>query len=1309
LPDTEARKTEPIAIVGAGCLLPGKISTLQDLFAALEGGRDCITGVPPDRWEVDSYYDPDPVAPGKTYVRHGGFVSGIDCFDPAFFGISGAEASRMDPQQRMALETVWHALEDAGQSAGELAGSNTGVFLAMMNTNGYALLKGAREGFDGITGYDALGDAMSITAGRISHFLDLAGPCMAVDTACSGSLVAVHLARQSILAGDCSAALVVGVSAILHPGIHMAFSKLGLMSRSGRCKAFDESADGYIRGEGCVAVLLRRETEAIARGDRILASIVGTAINQDGHTPALTAPNAGAQEKVMRMALARSGVSPFEVGYVEAHGTGTPVGDPIEMSALANVYGAGRSPGDPLYTGSAKSNFGHLESGAGLLGLLKAALSLDRGVIFPSLHFRRWNPNIHLGDAAICVPTAPIPWPRGETARVAGVNSFSYSGTNAHALLREAPLDAGSGATVAARPAELLVLSARSAASLQELADRWSDFLARDDSPPLRDISFTAAAGRTHMRHRLAIVGRGKEEIREKLARWRNGSVPKGLASGQAVSGHPPKVVFVFSGQGNQYAEMGRQLDETEPEFRAAINRCGSLMDAKLGVPLRDVLFGRSSHEWLTNTRYAQPALFAIQYALVELLAHWGVCPDFVVGHGTGEIGAACSAAVLDLEAASELITARGRLMAGLPRGGKMLAVEATLDEVRASLDGGETDFALAAVNGPRSVVISGRAQAVNAAAQMAAAAGRRTRELAPSPAFHSPLMDPIVEELNAVARSLRMSRAEIPMASCLTGTFLDGDLDAGYWSSQARQPVLFYQAMRAIVDAGGSLLMEIGPHPALTPEIAAAFSSSRLIAAPTLTRDRQDTADIFETLSRVYANGGPLDLNRLYPKSGYRRVAVPLYPFRRDRYWIGAAAPPESRTPAPATLHPLLGRAIAAEAGQRIFESSLSTTYPWVDHRVLGATVFPGAAYLELVARGFAATRGEDWAPVVIKDVAFERPLLLDYGKPAKLRLTLVPDPSRSDEVGFTITADAGGGGTCCRGRVGPPDAGCEPTAKIVESQKGPEMQVGRFYGELREEGLEYGASFSTVRGLWLGQPESGEATGRITASPDPDDPQPHPFTNTVLLDGSLQVSGAALRTLGGSRRPGAFVPVSIRSVVLWRPMPLQVWSDVRARTNHDGQAAVASIRILDDSGETVADFDGVELRLKSSLLPAKKQDMPAAAPETPHAALSRAQLVQWLRGLPNGERSHGMAEWLSSEVKTVLGKSADEIDLEHLDPSAAFLEIGLDSLSLTELQRRIQEKLEFRFQPMQDLDYQSIESLAEYLLNEVLLVESA
>jgi acyl transferase domain-containing protein len=1302
------RQTDPIAIIGVGCKLPGNISSLESLFETLRDGRDCVIEVPPDRWNVDELYDADPLVPGKTYVRRGGFVSDIDQFDAGFFGIPDAEAARMDPQQRMALQTVWHALDNAGQSADELSGSDTGVFLAMMNTNGYAALKVKYEGLQGVNGYDAIGDAMSITAGRISHFLGLEGPCVAVDTACSGSMVAVHLARQSILAGECDTAIVLGVSAILHPGIHIAFSKVGLLSRAGRCAAFDESADGYVRGEGCMAIVLRRQSVAIARGDHVFASIVGTGVNQDGHTPALTAPNGQAQEDVMRLTLSGAGIIPHEIGYVEAHGTGTPVGDPIEMTALANVYGRGRSEDEPLFVGSAKSNFGHIESGAGILGLVKAALSLDREVIFPSLHFRRLNSHIHVDGIPIQVPTATVPWPRGPRPRMAGVNSFGYSGTNAHAVLQEAPVAERDVPTVE-RPCEMIVLSAKSGASLQTVADQWIALLAQDSATSLSDLAFTAATGRSHFRHRVAVVGRGKTEVREKLRTWREGRTPTGLVAGQITTGRKRKTAFVFTGQGAQYPQMGRQLYQLEPVFKAAIDRCAALMEAE-GVALLDVLYGSAAPEFLNDTRYVQPALFAVEYALAELLRHWGIEPDYVIGHSVGEIVAACVAGVLDLESAVRFVVARGRLMGQLPRGGKMLAVEAPYEQALEWIQGREADVSIAAVNGPLSVVVSGKGGAVDEVAQLAAAANRRAKELEVSHAFHSPLMEPILDELNAVAASLPIRPAKIPMVSNVTGTFAQGEVPSSYWSAHVRRPVLFHQGVQSLEEAGCSVLLEVGPQPALTASMAAMFDSSSAQCVSTLKRDRQDMAHMFETLAALHVIGAPLQLTRLFEGAGSHRVSLPVYPFRADPHWLRSAEAQVAPTPkVKRELHPLVGEVVSEGARSTVFEVTLSARHPWVGHRILDATVFPGTAYLEMAARGFAATKGEDWQSVVLRDVRFERPLILAYGKPRKVQLTLEhPSTGKTAESTFVIAAADGSQDRYCRGRITGASGAIEQVS--IESELGrteSRLPIGPFYGELRKAGLEYGASFSNVRELWRGKAGSGESVGRITASAHKEGADEHPFQSTVLLDACLHVFGAALQTLSDQYR-GAFIPASIQTITLRRQLPAQVWSHVSLQGNGDGRAAVARIRVLSDAGEVLADIEGLELINKSSFSTAKAGAVSTAKATAAPLAESKAHLVARLRDLSKEKRVDVVVKWLASEVKDIMGQAAEEIDWDNIDPTMAFLELGLDSLLVTELQRRIQEKLDFRYQPMQALDYQTIDALGEFILDQVLVIDS-
>ncbi len=1322
---------EPIALIGVGCRLPGNINSTDALYDALRDGRDLVTEIPSDRWSVDTFYDPDNLAPGKTYVRKGGFVEDVYHFDAGFFGITDAEAARMDPQQRMVLQTVWHALEDAGQTAEELMQSNTGVFLAMMNTNNYSHLKGVFEGPMGISAYDAMGDAMSITAGRISHFLGLEGPCLTLDTACSSSLVALHLARQSILSGESDMAIVAGVNAILHPAIHIAFSKLGLMSRAGRCATFDASADGYIRGEGCVAVVVRRQSQAIERGDRIIASIVGTAVNQDGRTPAVTAPNGRSQEKVIRNALARVGVSPNDIGYVEAHGTGTPVGDPIEMSAIVNVYGPGRSDDQILYVGSAKSNFGHIEAGAGLLGLTKAALSLQREEILPSIHFTQLNPNIDLGQAPVKVATQLVPWPRNGSPRLAGVNSFGYSGTNAHVILQEAPASSN-GHTPSAekrslveRGEGLVVISAKSSPSLDELVDRWIEFLDKEKSLPFSNIAFTAALGRTQLSNRLAVIGNDSDEIKQKLQAWREGRTPKGLVSGQVLTKIKPRIAFMFTGQGAQYAEMGRELYQTEARFAETIQRVASIMDSELGVPLLDVLFGEKSAEYLENTRYVQPALFAIEYALADLMRYWGIEPDYLIGHSVGEIVAACVGGVLDLEDAARFVVARGRLMGQLPAGGKMLAISATVEQIQKWIIGREAEVSIATVNGPRAVVVSGTGEAIAAIKEMAETAGRQTKELEVSHAFHSPLMDPILDELTKVAASMRIHPARIPIASNTTGEFFGEEIKPEYWSTHVRQAVLFHQGMEKIVEARCSLLVEIGPHPALTPAVITAFETANLQTVPTLRRDKKDVTNLLGSLASLYVNGAPLKLERLYSSPSYHRVSLPLYPFRPDKFWLnlegvvdlppdafplmqpsGAAIEDAQELSAlPEPLHPLLGKVVTHSSRKTVFEVGLKTTSPWTDHRVLETTVFPGTAYLEMAARGFAAISGQDWCATVLKDVSFERPLLLSYRAEKQVRLTLETAVSGKGSTKFTIAAGDESGVIYCRGRITTPSERQEQVKMEEElGTRETEIKLGSFYGELRSRGLEYGARFANVRELWQGKPDSGEAFGRVTDTSVAAENKNDLYKNAILLDGCLHVFGAALGVLENmNNNAGAFVPASIQSITIYSEMPSQVWSHIKVSSSSDKRAALANVRVLDDEGHLVAEFNNLELRHTLSLTAGKGANAQGKKYVNKFFK-SREHLLEILQPLPRKERVSMLAKWMTDEIKDTMGQTAEGLNLDNLPPSTAFLEIGLDSLLVTELQRRIQERLEFRFKPMQGLDYQSIETLAEYIHDEVL-----
>src|SRR5690606_13665008 len=677
----EAARNEPIAVVGMACRFP-RADGLDAYWRLLHDGVDAISEVPPSRWDADAYYDPDPSAPGKTYTRFGGFLDEVDTFDALFFGISPREAVGMDPQHRLLLEVAWTALEHAGLPPARLAGTRTGGFVGI-TTNDYSQIvkhAGARY----LDAYHLTGCSPNLAARRVSYLLGLHGPSMAVDTACSSSLTAVHLACQSLRAGDCDVALAGGVNLILAPDVFITASKARMLAPDGRCKTFAASADGFGRGEGCGVIVLKRLSQAIADGDRILGVIRGSDINQDGATSGLTVPNRRAQEATIRRALANAGIEPNQVQYVEAHGTGTPLGDPIEVRALASVLGPGRPADRPFLLGSVKTNIGHLESAAGIAGLIKVLLALQHRVIPPHLHFDEPTPHVEWDRIPVRVPVEPTPWSDGEPRRVAGISSFGASGTNVHLVVEEAPPAADTPAELE-RPIHILSLSAKSAAALREHAGNVQRHLA-EAGAPVEDACYTANTGRSHFGHRVAVVGTDAAELADGLATFVSGGVAPGVSVGEVRPGASPEVVFLFTGQGSQYAGMGRELYESSPVFRSALDRCAAVLEGELEVPLLEVLYpepGGRGEGLLERTEYTQPALFALEWSLAELWRSWGVEPSLVLVHSVGEYVAACVAGVLEVEEALRLVAARGRLMGSLSAGGVMVAVFAAEARVR--------------------------------------------------------------------------------------------------------------------------------------------------------------------------------------------------------------------------------------------------------------------------------------------------------------------------------------------------------------------------------------------------------------------------------------------------------------------------------------------------------------------------------------------------------------------------------------------------------------------------------------------------
>lgn len=908
LADLESAARAPIAVIGMACRFPGGADTIDTYRALLERGDDAVCDVPRERWDARRYYDPDPEAPGKATTRRAGFLQApLDGFDCGFFHLSPQEVQRMDPQQRMLLEVCWEAFENAGLDIAALKGSQTGVFCGIANSD-YAAAH-LRSGDPAkIDAYSVTGTALSAAVGRLSYLFGFEGPNMALDTACSSSLVAIHLAGRSLRGGESDLAVAAGINLIITPEGHIAFSKLGAISPDGRCKSFDDAADGYGRGEGCGVVLLKRLTEAEKDGDPVLAVIRGTAVNQDGRTNGFTAPSSRSQEKLLRQALADAGLEPEAIGYVEAHGTGTPLGDPIEMEAIGKVYAAGRSMDRPLYVGSVKANIGHLEAAAGMAGFIKAVLTLAGGRIFPQAHFKQPNRHIPWQRLSVTIPTAPTAWPQGQGPRSAAVSSFGFSGTNAHAILQAAPpaaeaqdereKDGGRD-----RPHHILTLSAADPPALGALSRRYLDFLA-ETSAPAGDICFSAAAGRSHFPHRLAVAGRSRQELRERLEAH---PAPDGAGRGDR------RIVFLFTGQGSQYHRMGGDLFEAQPLFRSVMERCDALLRPHMDRSLIDLLYG-ADEAAVHATQYTQPVIFCVEYALAQMLAAWGITPSLVAGHSIGEYVAATLAGIFDLEQALGLVAARGRLVQSLPSGGGMAVIAADEARVRDAAAPFHGRLSIAAVNAPRNTVVSG----CSAALEELCAGFKKQRvaahRLNVSHAFHSCLLDPVVDPFRTLAAGIAYAPPRLPIMANVSGRPGGAEMAAAdYWATHLRRPVRFLDSMRAMAEAGYELFLEVGGTATLTSLGRQCLAGHNARWCTTLGRsdgganlrprhraDRSDWEPLLGGLAGLYTAGCDIDWPAFDRPYRRRRVGLPNYPFQRKRCWMELPANRDA-TPDPA------------------------------------------------------------------------------------------------------------------------------------------------------------------------------------------------------------------------------------------------------------------------------------------------------------------------------------------------------------------------------------------------------------------------
>ena len=1177
----EAAAREPIAIIGLGCRTPGGAQDGESFWRVMRDGVDAIAPVPAERFDIEDFYDANPEVPGKIATREGGFLGAIDGFDAGFFGNAPREAQGMDPQQRLLLEVCWEALEHACQAPDRLERTATGVYMAVCSSD-YAYLQLQSGDRSLLDAHFTSGIAHSVFSGRLSYLLGLQGPSVTIDTACSSSLVTIHLACQSLRAGECRMALAGGVNLILAPDLFIALSHSRMLAPDGRCKTFDAAADGFARGEGCGVIVLKRLRDAQADGDNILAVIRGSAVNQDGPSSGLTAPNGPAQEAVIREALARAGVAPRAVGFIEAHGTGTQLGDPLEVNALAAVFKPDRSHSPPLWVGSAKTNVGHLESAAGVTGLIKVVLALQHREIPAHLHFHNPSPHIQWADFPIRVPTQTVAWEPIDGRRIAGVSSFGFSGTNAHIVLEEAPpqREATHG-----RPgsAHLFTLSARDTSALAQLAARHASALAQHTDTDLADVSFTANVGRAHLPERAAIVVHSILELREALESLAQGQPSPRVRTSSCASRDPPRIAFLYTGQGAQYANMARGLYETAPVFRAELDRCAQLLVPHLARPLLEVLFpfdGASAT--LDETAYTQPALFAVEYALTQLWRSWGVSPDIVIGHSVGEVVAACVAGVLELEDALRLIAARGRLMQSLPAGGGMAAINATESDVVEAIAPYALRVSIAAVNGPAQTVISGSVEDVTAMCERFVAKGTRCRQLPVSHAFHSPLVEPILERFEREVAGLLLSKPRLRLVSNLTGRVAEGEeiVKPLYWRKHVREAVRFGDGLETLGRLRPDCLIEIGPQPTLLAFAGAVYGDDGPRRIASLRKNTADWDHILDALGSVYLAGASIDWRAVGNDGARRFVNLPTYPFQRERCWFHAK--PQDAVVASrgrATGHPLLGTRLRSASADAIYEACVGADTPRFvrQHRVLGRVILPATAYLDtLLACGRDALRA--FAVSVENVVVSEAMLLADDGEQRLVQtvyahsgddgaVSVSSSPLEAEEDAEWIphvTANL---------RMAKSSTAAARSLDAARALCTRPVTPQAFYADFESRGLDFGPGFRVMRELWCGELQ---ALGAVELAPDFVAESTDYGFHPLLLDGCLQVMAAAFPPEDAA---AVYLPIGIGRYTVHRPPGARCWSHVELQSAA-GETRRASIHIFDERGALLAQLEDIQLK---------------------------------------------------------------------------------------------------------------------------------
>ncbi|MGP3939632.1 type I polyketide synthase [Streptomyces sp. 6N106] len=1177
--------SEPIAIVGMACRLPGGVTTPEELWDLVVSGGDAVGGFPEDRgWDLENLFDPDPDHPGTSYVREGGFLDDAGEFDAGFFGISPREALAMDPQQRIMLETSWEAFERSGIDPTALRGKDIGVFSGV-TYHSYGTGARVPEELEAVMG---TGTSASVLSGRVSYALGFEGPSVAVDTACSSSLVALHLAVQALRLGECSMALAGGVTVMANPGIFVGFSRQRGMSKDGRCRAFAAAADGTGFSEGAGVLLVERLSDAERLGHRVLAVVRGSAVNQDGASNGLTAPNGPSQQRVIRQALNSAGLVAADVDVVEAHGTGTALGDPIEAQALLDTYGQDRPEGRPLWLGSLKSNIGHAQAAAGVAGVIKMVLALRHGIAPRTLHVDEPTPQVDWSAGAVELLTEERVWPEVGRPRRAGVSAFGVSGTNAHVILEQAaPTATEPTDPVMSWPKGVpvpLVVSGRGTAGLAAQARRLRSFVAAEPQLDLSQLGFALGCGRAGLSDRAVVVAGDREEALSGLAAVVRGESVVGVVSGSVVRG---RLGVLFAGQGCQRVGMGRGLYEVFPVFREAFDVVCEALDRELGAggvsgSVRDVVFGDGV--LLERTVFAQAGLFAVEVGLFRLVESWGVVVDVVGGHSVGEVAAAYVAGVLSLADAVVLVAARGRLMEALPEGGAMVAVAAGEDQVRPLLVPGVD---IAAVNGPVAVVLSGDEEPVLRVAQELSERGCRTRRLPVSHAFHSARMEPMLEEFREAIADVSFAAPVIPLVSNVTGALADAEMVCSpeYWVEHVRAAVRFADGVRALADYGVSTYLELAPDAVLSAMVGDCLpeeSAEESVVVPSLRREGDEVRALLSAVARLHVTGVRIDFGALFGATVLPSHIsdLPTYAFQREHYWLvgdGRGVGDVASAGLTGVGHPLLGAVMEVPgSGEVLFTSRLSLgSHPWLaDHVAAGAVLLPGAAFVELVVRA-----GDEIGCGGVEELVMEAPLVLAEDEAVQVRVCV----GEADEGGrhgvrvYSRAEDAGVGAAWVRHATGTLHSAEGVSATDVGLSVWPPAgaaavdpaEVEGLYDGLERVGYRYGPVFQGVRAAW----RSDGVVYAEVALPEEHRVQAAGFgLHPALLD-------AAMHTIAFHDRDEAdaalVLPFAYREVALHASGA----SALRVRVTPSGPNTM-TLDLADESGAQVASVGSVVSR---------------------------------------------------------------------------------------------------------------------------------